>query len=171
MDPAEERKVLDDLERGSQALRDALRGIGEEQAALRPGPDRWSVLDCVEHLAVVEEYLLGQLEAATPALTPVGTALREARIAERAGDRSRPVEAPEFVRPRGRFATLAEALRCFESVRGRTVRFVECCQKDLRQQATTHPLIGAVNGHEILLMMALHPARHAKQIAEIRAAL
>src|SRR5580704_19313857 len=63
MDPVEKRKMLDDLERGSQALRDALRGIGEEQAAWRPGPDRWSVLDCVEHLAVVEEYLLGQLEA------------------------------------------------------------------------------------------------------------
>ncbi|MGO9260794.1 MAG: DinB family protein [Bryobacteraceae bacterium] len=168
MDPAEKRKMLDDLERGSQALRDAVLGVSEEQAALRPGPDRWSVLDCVEHLAAVEEYLLGQLEAATPALAPVGSALREARIAERAGDRSRPVPAPESVRPRARFATLAEAVQCFESVRGRTVRFVECCEKDLRREATTQPLIGAVNCHEVLLIMALHPTRHAKQIAEIR---
>jgi hypothetical protein len=169
MDPAEKRKMLDDLERGNQALRDALQGIGEERAAWRPGPDRWSVLDCVEHLALVEGYLLGQLEAATPALTPVGTALREARIAERAVDRSRPVPAPESARPRARFATLAEALQRFETVRGRTVRFVECCEVDLRQQATTHPIIGAVNCNELLLMMALHPVRHASQITEIGA--
>jgi hypothetical protein len=171
MDSAEKRKMLDDLEAGSQALRDALDGIGQEQAAVRPAPDRWSVLDCVEHLAVVEEYLLGRLESAQPALEPVGTALREARIAERGADRSRRVPAPEMAHPRGRFATLVEALGHFQSMRARTVRFVENCRLDLRRQATTHPLIGAVNCHETLLMMAMHPVRHAKQIAEIRAAV
>jgi len=162
--------MLQDLERGRRALRDAVEGIGERQAAIRPGPDRWSVLDCVEHLAVVEEFLLAQLESAGPALEPVGSAAREARIQERAGDRSRPVEAPEAARPRGRFRTLVEALQHFESVRTRTMRFVESCELDLRRQATTHPLIGAVNCHETLLMMALDPVRHARQIAEIRAA-
>ncbi len=171
MDTAEKRKMLDDLERGAQALREALRGIGEDQAALRPGTDRWSVLDCVEHLAVVEESLLGRLEAAVFSPEPVGTTQREARIVERAGDRSRPVSAPEGARPRGRFATLAEALKHFEDVRQRTVRYVEDSQQDLRRQATTHPLIGAVNCHETLLMMAFHPVRHALQIAEIRAGL
>jgi hypothetical protein len=36
---------------------------------------------------------------------------------------------------------------------------------------TTHPLIPVVNCYEMLLMMAAHPLRHAKQIEEIRAAL
>jgi hypothetical protein len=171
MEPAEKQKMLEELERGSQALRDAVQGLGEEQAALRPGPDRWSVLDCVEHLVVVEEFLLRQVETATPAITPVGTARREALIAERAGDRTRRVPAPETVHPQARFATLAEAVERFAAVRARSVRFVEGCQIDLRRQATMHPLIGAVNCHEMLLMLALHPVRHAKQIVEIREGL
>jgi hypothetical protein len=35
----------------------------------------------------------------------------------------------------------------------------------------THPLLGPANGYEILLLMAVHPHRHAKQIDEIGAAV
>jgi hypothetical protein len=31
-----------------------------------------------------------------------------------------------------------------------------------------HPLIGAVSGQEMILMMIGHPFRHAKQVREIR---
>jgi len=34
-----------------------------------------------------------------------------------------------------------------------------------------HPLIGDVNCYETLLIMAIHPHRHAPQIQEIRDAL
>lgn len=171
MTEEERRHLLGELERGARELRQALEGLEEELAARKPAPDRWSVLDCVEHVAVVEQHLLGRLEAAAPAAGPVGTLQREARIMERAGDRSRPVPAPEMAHPRGRFASVSEALAHFEAARARTVRFVAECGIDLRGQATTHPLIGAVNAQETVLMMALHPVRHAKQIAEIRAEL
>jgi hypothetical protein len=49
---------------------------------------------------------------------------------------------------------------------------VEGFSDDLRFWLTDHPLIpGPVNCYEILLMMSVHPVRHAEQIAEIRAAL
>jgi hypothetical protein len=40
----------------------AVAGITETQAAARPDPERWSVLDCVEHVTAVEERFLGWLE-------------------------------------------------------------------------------------------------------------
>lgn len=53
--------------------------------------------------------------------------------------------------------------------RARTVACVESCAADLRARITTHPVIGTVNCLEMLLMMAAHPERPARQIAEIRA--
>jgi len=62
-------------------------------------------------------------------------------------------------------------LQGFLAARERTIRFVENCNEDLRAQSTTHPILGTVNCYEVLLMIAVHPHRHAKQIAEIKAAL
>ena len=120
----------------------ALAGVTEEIAARSPAVGKWSVLECVEHLAVYENYLFSQIEA------------------------SRPAEGPA-----GRFSTLAEALRQFLGTRERTLRFVETCGEDLRSKLTSHPILGTVNCHETLLMIAVHPHRHARQIAETKAAL
>jgi hypothetical protein len=32
----------------------------------------------------------------------------------------------------------------------------------------THPIVGILNGYELLLMIAIHPLRHAQQIDEVR---
>jgi hypothetical protein len=62
-----------------------------------------------------------------------------------------------------------KALADFDATRAETVRFVEKFEDDPRRWLTDHPVIpGPVNLVEILLTMAVHPARHAKQIAEIR---
>ncbi|MGC9971352.1 MAG: hypothetical protein ABSE56_12265 [Bryobacteraceae bacterium] len=50
-------------------------------------------------------------------------------------------------------------------------RFVESCRGDLRFRLATHPLLGPVNCHEALLLMAVHPHRHPRRIQEIKAAL
>lgn len=170
MRPEEKQEMLQALESGRQALLRVLEGVSEETASRPPAPERWSILQCVEHVATVEAYLFGQIAAAQEA-APLVNEKREAAIRERAPDRTRAVSAPEGARPAGRFATVAEALEQFLHSRARTTQFVEDCQSDLRCRITTHPLLGTVNCYETLLLMAAHPARHAAQIAEIRAAL
>ncbi len=56
-------------------------------------------------------------------------------------------------------------------MRERTVRLAGNCEEDLRLKTTSHPLVGPVNCYEILLLIAVHPQRHAKQIEEIKAGL
>lgn len=160
--------MLAALAAGRQALVDAVEGVTEEVAERSPGPDRWSVRECVEHLAVAEAYLFGQIEIATRVEAPIANPRREALIRERGADRNRRVPAPTEGLPTGRFAGIAEALQAFLDRRARTIAFVEGCAADLRARITTHPIIGTVNCQEMLLMMAAHPERHARQIAEIR---
>ncbi|MGB7762228.1 MAG: DinB family protein [Bryobacteraceae bacterium] len=169
---AERQEILQDLKTGREALRDALAGVDEYLAIRKPGPGRWSILECVEHLAVSEQFLLSRLTQARKSEGSHGGRAREKMIEDRGLDRTRPVESPEVGRPNGRFRSLNEALSFFDSVRTETTRFVEGFDGDLRSWLTDHPLIpGPVNCYEILLLLSIHPARHAKQIAEIRTAL
>lgn len=168
MEPHEKQEMVAALAAGRQALVDALDGVTEEAAARSPGPDRWSIRQCVEHVAIAESYLFDQIETATAAEAPMANPRREALIRERGADRNRRLPAPAAGVPTGRFAGVADALRAFLDCRSRTISFVENCAADLRARITTHPIIGTVNCQEMLLMMAAHPERHARQIAEIR---
>jgi hypothetical protein len=98
---------------------------------------------------------------------PVINSRRERAIIERGADRSRKVNAPDVALPRGRFLTLREAMGAFVESRDRTIQFVENCCDDLRTLLADHPVVGRVNGHETLLLIAVHPLRHAGQIEEI----
>jgi len=171
MTAIEKQEMLLDLAAGGNAVLAALNHLPEADACTQPAPGRWSVLECLEHLVLVEDYLLGQIAAAADAVEPVGSETREQRIRARAPDRSRPVAAPEGAVPTGRYRTIDAAARAFVVSREKTLFFVQNCSTDLRRKVATHPVVGPANCFEILLMMAAHPRRHAQQIAEIRAAL
>ena len=172
MTESEKREILLELKKGHDAFIDALRGVDEPRARRQPGPGRWSILECVEHVGVAERTLLSRLTGAALSETPIGNPAREARIRKRAADRSTRVESPEAATPGGRFGSLREAIAFFDCVRGETIQFVEECSGDPRCLIASHPLIpGPVNAFELLLLISVHPMRHAQQIEETRAAL
>ncbi len=172
MDKAEKLGVLRELRAGRNALEEAVAGVEEAMAARKPSQEAWSILDCVEHMVESERYLLTRLRAAEHTDQPFEKSRREGKIAMLAADRSRRIEAPEQAHPRGRFATLGEALAAFDATRAEVERWVENCTGDPRCLITDHPLIvGPVTCAETLIMIAAHPARHAKQIGEIRQVL
>ena len=165
----EKREILHALKIGRDALSEAVAGVDDKLAIRKLEPGSWSILECVEHLAVSEQFLLSRLTSATRSGVSHENRTREAMIRHRGSDRTRPVQSPEAGQPRNRFRSLSEALSAFDSVRAETVQFVEGFSGDPRFWTTDHPLIaGPVNCYEILLMISAHPTRHAKQIMEIR---
>lgn len=167
MDEAK-REIADRFNVGASALNAALAGIDPGAALVRPGPDRWSVLEIVEHLAASEEFLLGRLRQAKPGPVSHADPAREARLASLALNRERRIDAPEPVLPAGACPTLAHALDRFRAVRAETIQLVESFHGDLRSSLAVHPLISRpLNCYEMLLLMALHPIRHAAQIIEL----
>ena len=77
--------------------------------------------------------------------------------------------APERSRPVGRYATLEDAKKDFETHRANTIAWLQSSTDDLRAKVVDHPLAGTVDGVQLLLLMIGHPERHAAQIAEIKA--
>lgn len=171
MEAHEKVEILQALQSGRDAFLDALSATTEDLAGRSPGPGRWSALECAEHVAVSEDFLFSRIAHATDADVPAVNKKREAAILARGADRANAGLSPEAVKPAGRFPTLADAVQHFLASREQTVRFVKSCSEDLRSKLTTHPLVGRVNCYEVLLLMAVHPRRHAAQIQEIKAAL
>jgi uncharacterized damage-inducible protein DinB len=171
MNNDERQEILASLETGSEALLGALRGVTDDLAARFPAPERWSILQCVEHVALAEEYLFSLTQSSKFSDTPLIDEQREILIAARGADRSLKRESPSYALPNGSFVTLHEALQSFQASRERTIQFVSTNEDDLRRKIAVHPIIGTVNCHEVLLLMAVHPARHAKQIEESKVAL
>jgi hypothetical protein len=50
----------------------------------------------------------------------------------------------------------------------RAIAYARECAQDLRNLFTPHPLLGEIDCYRCLLLLALHPARHAAQIEEIK---
>jgi DinB superfamily len=170
MAPEQEIEIIKTLEKSREDLHSAVEGIAEAEARTKPAEGRWSVLECLEHVATVERRFLGRLESAgwlESAIDPQ----REAGVLAMVTDRSQRRQAPDVVQPSGRFATLAEALADFDSTRAQVIQFAEARHTELRTLAAQHPLFGQVNGYELMLIIAGHACRHAAQIREARATL
>lgn len=143
----------------------------ETAATAAPAPGRWSVVECLEHITVVEQSFVGRLQTAAPGDVPPIDKQREANFLEQIPNRSQRAEAPERARPTGRFTNLSDALAAFDRARAETIRFAEAQQEKLYSIAETHGRFGRLNGYEFLILVAAHSRRHAGQIRENRSVL
>ncbi len=162
-------RLLEALRKGGDAFLCSVAGVGESACRLRPAENRWSILECAEHVAVAEEIMLALVTGERKARDPGGPK-RDDRILKSGTDRSVRFDASDQSRPRERFSTLAEAAAHFQAARGRTLCFAEQTGEDLRATEVKHPhhVVGVISTYECLLLMGSHAQRHALQIEEIK---
>lgn len=148
---------------------DAIAGFSEAQWKFKPGPDRWSIAECAEHIALSEDFLFQMVtekvmksEAAPPS-EPTGREKDEALI-EMIRDRSKKASAPESLKPSGRWTTREALLEDFKKSRARTIAYVESTQDDLRSHSRNN-----MDAYQWLLMISAHTERHIAQINEVKA--
>ena len=159
------------LEECRQHFLAATNGLTDEQAKTRPASDRWSVIECVEHVALVEDRFLGVLDDARRLDAPATNKDNELSLRGRLSNRVTKFEAPDVVQPAGRHTTLADAIAAFNAVRDRSVRFATEREGDLYWISVQHPRFGTMSGGELLTLLDAHARRHADQIDEARQAI
>lgn len=169
---ADKARLITMLHESGERFLGSFTDVTDDQSRIHPAEGKWSVLDTVEHLTVAETTMV-KLVVETRRTKTADRPNREERFLQVVPDRGFRMEAPEGGRPTGRFANLAQARALFETARAEAIRFVEECSEDLRATEVTHPhpMAGVISTYEMLLVMALHSERHAKQIEETRATL
>ena len=169
---ADREKAAKYLDQTRDGVIAATKGLSEAQMKFKPAPDRWSVAETLEHIALAEDYLMGNITQ-NIMKSPAGAADRDtakidAMILAALPDRSQKRQAPGPLVPTGRW-TPAETLAHFEQSRAKTMEFLQTTP-DLRQHVSSdNPLKQPMDGYDWLLFIAAHSERHTKQIAEVKA--
>ena len=168
---AERDRGVKYLEQTRDAVIAATKGLSEVQWKFKTAPDKWSVAETLEHIALGEDYMFGYVTD-TVMKAPAGApdrdvAKMDALVLQLVPDRSNKRQAPPPLVPSGRW-TPAEALAHFLKSRQRTIEFMQSAP-DLRAHVADSPL-GPLDGYEWLLFIGAHSERHTKQMLEVKAA-
>ena len=146
------------LHEGHAELFAALEGVSEAQAAYKPAPDDWSILEVIAHEVTVKDSL-GRLMTvmATGSLPPgIGPQFEEAKAQD------------------GliitRFDTLAEARAAAQAAHDRAVAFVRGIGDHTNTEVTfRHFYFGAFNAREWPVFLRVHDGDHTPHIGKIKA--
>jgi uncharacterized damage-inducible protein DinB len=172
--PQEREFALKSLQTTHDKFLQSIAGLSPKQWTFKPGPDRWSVAEVSEHIAVSESALLGLVQKQVMT-SPAAPEKREQvkgkdeMILQKLPDRSHKAQAPEFLRPTGRWATEADLTKAFEESRKVTMDYVRTTNDDLRDHFFDHPVFGTLDGYQWLLLLSAHSERHTAQIEEVKA--
>ncbi|MGH9805284.1 MAG: DinB family protein [Candidatus Acidiferrales bacterium] len=176
--PAQELSK-EDFEKGVKHLtgtRDAIveatKSFSDAQWNFKTAPERWSVAECLEHITVTEEFLFKMVsdDMAKPAAEsaePASERAADDKVLAMVTDRSQRFQAPEPVRPSGRWATPQATLKEFLELRARTLEYLKSTP-GLRANVSESPL-GRLDAYQRLLFISGHSERHFKQMQEVMA--
>lgn len=169
----ERDRAMSHLHATRKMFLDAVTPLTEVQWNFKPAPDRWSVSEVAEHLAVTEELIIqriGKVLAgpAEPGKKPEER-VKDELVLRVIADRSQKAQAPEVIRPTGRYRTRAGVVEAFRSNRDRTIEFVSTTQQDLRSHFSPHPAAGMLDCYQWTLLLAAHTDRHVQQMREVMA--
>ena len=171
--PADKTRALQYLESTKKGVLDATKGLSDAQWNFKPGPDRWSLAELIEHLAAAEDMLRGVAETqimkspAVPARSPEEIKKSDEAVLTMVPDRSHKFQAPEPLKPTNRFGSPAAAQKHFVESRAATEEYLKTTP-GLREHLGDSP-IGKLDGYDFLLFTAAHSERHTKQMLEVKA--
>lgn len=151
----------------------AVEELTDEQLGFRPSPERWNVVEIVEHLSITERRLarmlaglVGKLEA-EPAREE-GSAFAPVSVAEyvERADKEK-YTAPEEIRPKGTplpdsLARLRDSRASILDLRPRVERV------DGTRANFPHPAWGPLDLYQWLAFVGLHEKRHLSQIEALK---
>ena len=166
-DKEKAQTLLDSSKKGVLA---ATKELSEAQWNFKPAPDKWSIAECMEHIAASEDFIRGTVEQnvmKAPAAPDRDIAKIDAGIVANVPDRSNKVQAPEPLKPTNRFGSPQAAIKHFIESRAKTEEFLKSTA-DLRGHAVDSPVGGKWDAYEFILMIAAHSERHTKQIEELK---
>jgi DinB superfamily len=173
----EERdKAIVELEGSKKMFLDATKGLSPAQWSFKSAPDRWSVAECADHIALSESYIFGLVsgKVMTGPLTPEkrsATAGKDEKLVAMLQDRTHKATAPEPIDPTKTVLTPEESMKKFLESRAKTEEFIKTTQEDLRDRMFDHPVpaIGTLDAYQWVLLISGHTRRHTLQILEVKA--
>lgn len=158
------------------------RGVYEAVAAVpaslrdrKPAPDRWSVAEVVEHLAIIGQRVAALLSKRVMEARAIGvgpdfqTSSVVSSYPDPAAvvDRTVRVTSPSLVQPTGTLDAAAGTRALVQAHAAMISSLQNANGVSLESLMQTHPVFGPLNLYHFIVALGLHDQRHAAQIREI----
>lgn len=170
----QERKMATDLlSKTEQGVFNSLLGMSDAQLNFKPAPDRWSIADCIKHIAVTEHALWKMADdalklAANPEKRSAIKATDE-QVIQFIESRAQKVKTAPPLEPQNTsFKSTADALASFRDAREQLIQFVKTTDGDLRNHVVTFAA-GSYDSYQMILFIGAHSNRHTQQMEEVKA--
>lgn len=170
----EERKIATDfLKETKKGVWEAAKGLSEAQLKFTPGPDRWSVEDCLKHIAITEQMLWGMVEGglknpATPEKRG-DVKMKDEDVIKNIEDRTTKVKTFTPMEPVNTpYKSATEALESFSKNRDKLIAYINTTNDDLRNHLHSLP-VGVFDSYQMILFIGAHSNRHMQQMNEVKA--
>lgn len=170
--------VLQTLDASRQALRESVAAIPSAARTARPAPDRWSPVDIVEHLSLVEARFSavvgGKIAEALHAGLGLESQPRQAlpdRIRTLLADRTGKRTAPEAAVPSGAMDEHTAWEAADKARAGFRAAVLSADGRALSSVIHEHPFFGPLNVYQWVELIAAHEMRHVAQVREAAAQL
>jgi uncharacterized damage-inducible protein DinB len=168
----ERRFALEHMKETKTNLLNAIKDLNETQLIYRSAPDKWSVSECIFHLAASEKGLLQLFE--TTMNSPVNPEKRseikmtDEELINKIQDRSFKSKTLASLEPKNiEYKSLENALSDFKEKRNNHIKYLKNSTEDLRNHIVETPL-GWLDSYQITLLISSHSYRLNQQIFELR---
>jgi len=169
-----ERKFAADHMKDTKAeLLDAIKGLSTAQLDFKQAADKWSVKECVYHIAISEKNLWAMLEksmkeAATPEKKK-DLKVTDEQVIKMIESRENKVKTFPVLEPQNTgYKSLEEAINDFKTSRTAHIKYIKATSEDLRNHFVQMPF-GLLDCYQLCLMISSHTNRHTQQLNEVKA--
>jgi hypothetical protein len=169
-----ERKFAAEQMKSTKAeLQDAIKGLNPVQLTYKVSADKWSVQECVYHIAISEKTLWTMLETSMKAgPTPEkkkDLKVTDEQVIKMTEDRTNKVKTFSPLEPQNTpYKSLDEALNDFKTTRVAHIKYIKATSEDLRNHFVQMPF-GMLDCYQLCLLISSHTDRHVQQLNEVKA--
>ena len=159
------------LQQTRQAFLESISGLSDAQWTYKAGPDRWSIAEVAEHIAISETTILQLVTdkvLKSPPFQRDPNGMSDEKLMAGLMDRTNRFQAPEFLRPTNRWATRDALAKDFIAARDKTEAYVKSTTDDLHGHGGPHPVFKMLDGYQWVLLLSAHSGRHTAQINEVK---
>ena len=148
-----------------------LTGLSDTQLNFRAAEGRWTIGEIAEHIIVVENALRGMVEGGMKSPAPACKdefRINDVSVILTITNRQQKFQAPEQVRPNGRWKTVPDLLANFDTTRKTSIDYLKNMKEDMRSHFASMPL-GRLDAFQGYLFMIGHSERNLAQLKEVKA--
>lgn len=153
------------------SLIDLIDAAEQEELVFRPAPDSWTLLECVEHICLVNAAVANLLSGPPaeggenkPSERYSEGKLNHILVTKREEKRV----SPETMKPKGIFQTAEQAKEMIYKDTERILRVLDREDISKHTQTIPHPRLGEMTKTDWLHFLIAHTQRHLFQIEEIK---